>query len=88
MICIEQDIENDRETWLERVNIHFEKLLEKANREKKMLHHMAYPYMTPNKICNIRMRKLKTRLRKALRSKRLHAKLKILAEASLAHQIN
>ena len=56
---IEQEIENDRETWLERVNVHLEGLLEKANRDKKMLHHISYHYMTRNKICNIRMRKLK-----------------------------
>ena len=85
---IEQEIENDRETWLERVNIHLEGLPEKANRDKKMLHHMAYHYTTRNKICNIRMRKLKAKLRKALRRKKEHDKLKILAEASLAHQSN
>ena len=83
---IEQEIENDRETWLERVNIHLEGLIEKANIDKKMLRHMAYHYMTRNKICNIRKRKLKARLRKALRSKKEQDKLKILAEASLAHQ--
>jgi len=65
LTLIEQEIENDRETWLERVNIHLEGLIEKANRDKKMLRHMAYHYMTRNKICNIRMRKLKARLRKA-----------------------
>lgn len=70
MTSIEQEIENDRETWLERVNIHLEKLLEKANTEKKMLRHMAYHYMTQNKICNIRIRKLKARLMKDLRSKK------------------
>ena len=70
MTSIEQEVENDCETWLERVNIHLDKLLEKANKEKKMLRHMAYHYMTRNKICNIRIRKLKARLRKALRSKR------------------
>ena len=85
---IEQEIENDRETWIERVNIHLEGLLEKANRDKKMLRHMAYHYMTQNKICNIRIRKLKARLRKALRSKKEQDKLKILAEASLSHQRN
>jgi len=37
MTPIEQEIEADRETWLERVNIHLEKLLEKANRDKDML---------------------------------------------------
>ena len=40
MTSIEQEIEADRETWLERVNIHLEKLLEKANKENNMLRHM------------------------------------------------
>jgi len=82
MTSIGQEIENDQETWLERVNMH----LEKANKEKNMLRHMAYHYMTRNKICNIRMRKLKARLRKALRRKKDQNKLEILADASLAHQ--
>ena len=33
----EQEIENDRETWLERVNIHLEGIIEKAIRDNKML---------------------------------------------------
>ena len=53
-----------------------------------MLRCIAYHYMTRNKIYNIRMRKLKARLRKALRSKKEKDKLKILVEASLAHQSN
>lgn len=77
LTSIEQEIENYWETWLERVNIHLERLLEKANIDKKMLCHMAYQYMTHNKICNIRMRRLKARLRKALRRKKEQDKLKI-----------
>ena len=88
MTSIEQEIENDWETWLETVNIHLEKLFEKANKEKKMLFHMAYHYMSWNKICNIRMRKLKARLKKELSRKKEHEKLKILAKDSLAHQRN
>jgi len=88
LTSIEQEIENDWETWPESVNIHLEGLIEKANREKKMLHHMAYHYMTRNKICNTRMRKLKDRLSKASRSRKEQDKFKILAEASLAHQSN
>lgn len=83
---IEQEIENDRETWLERVNIHLEGLIEKANRDEKMLRHMAYHYMTRNKICNIRIKKLKARLRRALEGKKEQDVLKMLAKASLAHQ--
>ena len=88
LTSIEQEIENDKEYWLEKVNIHLEGLIEKAKRDKNMLRHMAYHYMTRNKIYNIRMRKLKARLRKALRSKKEKYKLKILAEASLAQHRN
>ena len=56
MTSIEKEIENDQETWLERVKIHLEKLLEKANKEKKVLCHMAYHYLTQNKICNSRVK--------------------------------
>lgn len=67
---IEQEIEQDRETWLERVKLHLERLIFKANRDKKMLRHMAYHYMARNKICNMRIRKLKARLRRALEGKK------------------
>lgn len=86
LTSIEQEIENDRENWMERVNIHLEGLIEKANKDKNMLHHMAYHYLTRNKICNIRIMKLKASLRKDLKSKKEQDKLKILAEASLAHK--
>lgn len=39
---IEQEIEEDRENWLERVNLHLEKLLQNPNRDNQMLKHMAY----------------------------------------------
>jgi len=55
-----------------------EGLINKANGDNKMLHHKAYHYMTRNKIYNMRMRKLKARLRKALRRKKEQDKLKIL----------
>ena len=45
MTSLEQEIEANQESWLERMNIHLEKMLEKANKEKKMLRHMAYHYL-------------------------------------------
>ena len=88
MTSIEQEIEGDRETWLERLNIHLEKLLEKANKEKKMLRHMAYHYLTRNRICNMRIQQLKARLRRALKRKKKKYKLKIFADVTLAQQSN
>ena len=84
MTSLEQEIEADQESWLIRVNIHLEKLLDKANKEKKIFRHMAYHYLAWNKICKPRIRSLKAKLRRALKVKREQDKLKILAEASLA----
>jgi len=41
MTSLEQELDDDRESWLERVNIHLENILEKANKKKKILCHMA-----------------------------------------------
>ena len=41
---LEQEIEANRETWLERVNIHLEKLLAKEKKDKDMLRHMKNHY--------------------------------------------
>jgi len=86
LTSLEQEIEADQESWLERVNIHLEKLMEKANKEKNMLNHMAYHYLARNKICKTRIRSLKAKLRRTLRRKKEKYKLKILVEASLAQR--
>ena len=70
MTSLEKEIENDQETWLERVEIHLEKLLEKSSKEKRMFHHMAYHYLTRNKICKTRVKRLKAKLRRFLRNKK------------------
>lgn len=67
---IEQEIEKDRETWLERANLNLDGFIEKADKDKKMIRHMAYHYMVRNKICNMRIRKLKARLRGGFRRKK------------------
>ena len=84
LTSLEQEIEADRESWLERVNIHLEKLLDKANKEKNMLCHMDYHYLARNKICKTRIKSLKAKLKRALKAKKEQDKLKILVEASLA----
>lgn len=83
MTTLEQEIEANRESWLERKNMNLEKLLEKANKEKNMLRHMAYHYLARNKIFKERIRTLKAKLRKILRRKKDQERLKSLAEASL-----
>ena len=51
-----------------------------------MRRHMGYHYRTWNKICNMRMKRMKAWLRRALEGKKEKGRLKILAEASLANQ--
>ena len=48
---MEQEINDDQESWLKRVNIHIERLLDKADRNKALLRHMAFHYMAQNKVC-------------------------------------
>ena len=86
MTPTEKEIEDDRETWLERVNLHLEKLLQKANRDNQMIRHMAHHYRTRNKICNRRVRNMKARLRRALKGKKEEDMLRLLSKAYLAHQ--
>ena len=63
LTSIEKEIEDDTDTWIERVKLHLEKLLQKANRDNQMIRHMAYHHKTQNKICNMRVKKMKARLR-------------------------
>ena len=79
-----QEIEDDREVWLEKVKIHLEELLKKANKENQMLRHMAQHYQSQNKICNIKVKQMKDELKEIWKGKKGGEKLKILAEASLA----
>lgn len=64
--------------------MHLEKMLEKANKEKNMLRHMAYHYLARNKVCKARIRILKAKLKKASRKRKEQDRIHILAEASLA----
>jgi len=50
LTSLEQDINDDRESSLERVNIDLEGLLDKADRDKAFLRHMAFHYMSRNKV--------------------------------------
>ena len=82
--------DEDREYVLEKVNVHLEQRLDKANREKDMLRRMTHHYMARNMSSKARIRSLKARLSKATKeakeAKEAKEKdrLRILAEASLA----
>ena len=47
-----------------------EKMLDKANKEKNMLRHIAYHYLARNKVWKVRIRTFKAKLRKALRKRK------------------
>ena len=84
---LEQEINNDRESWLEHINIQLERLLEKADKDKTILRWMVYHYRAWNMSSKAQIRSLKAKLRRATqRQKRQKEKdrLRILAEASVA----
>ena len=86
MTPLKQAIDADRESWLERINIHLEKLLEKEKKEKNMLRHMANHYWARNHVCKARIKILKAKLKKVSKRRKRHDRLQILAEASLAQR--
>ena len=84
---LEQEINYDQESWLERINIHLERLLEKADRDKALLRHMVFHYRARNMSSKARIRNLKAKLKKATKKQKRqkeHDRLQILAEAYLA----
>ena len=81
---LEEAINDNREYWLERVNIHLENLLANANKEKNMLRHMKNHYWARTHVCKAKIKILKARLRRALKRRKRHDRLQMLAEASLA----
>jgi len=84
MTPIQQEIEADREIWLERVKIHLEKFLTKANKDKDMLRQTKNHYWAQTHVCKAKIKILKARLRRALKRRKRHDRLQILAKASLA----
>lgn len=84
LTTLEQEIQVDHESWLERTKMHLERMLEKANNEKNMLRNMAYHYLSRNMVCKARIRNLKAKLKKAMRKRKEKNRLQILVKASLA----
>jgi len=84
---LEQEINVDRESWLEKVSIHLDRILDKADKDHALLRHMDFHYMARNKICKARIRNLKLKLKKEIRKQKRQRELdhfQILVEASLA----
>ena len=84
---LEQQVNEDREANLERVNIYLEERLKRADKDHALLKHMAMHYKARNLVCKAQIRSLKAKLKKAVKKQKRQKeldRLQILAEASLA----
>ena len=87
LTSLEQEINEDQEAHLESVNMHFERLLDKADQDLALLRHMAYHYRTRNMSAKARISCLKAKLSKATKDAKEEKekdRLQNLAKASLA----
>ena len=80
---LEQEINVDGESWLERVNIQLERKLENAINENNILRNLSYHYLSRNLVCQATIRNFKANLKRASRRQKEDEGLQILAEASL-----
>ena len=65
LTSLEQEINEDREANLERVNMHLERLLDNADKDHALLRHMAFHYRARNMSAKAQIRRLKAKLSKA-----------------------
>ena len=83
-----QEIENNREAWLERVNDHLEKKLEKANRDLDLQRRMTRHYKKLNQFARRKLKATQEKLKEAQKRcptpkmKKDTSNLQILASAS------
>ena len=83
---LEQQVNENREANLERVNIYLEERLKRADRDHALLKHMVMHYKVRNLVCKARIRSLKAKLRKMVKKQKRQKeldRLQILAKASL-----
>jgi hypothetical protein len=69
-----------------RLNAHLERLLAKANQDKKLLRNMKNHYWARMHVCKAKMKMFQRRLAKAQKRRKRPDPLHILAEASLKDQ--
>jgi len=48
---LEQEVNVNQESWLERANIHLERKLERSINEKNMLGNLSYHYLSRDMVC-------------------------------------
>lgn len=67
---IAKEIEDDRETWLDRVDLHLGKLLNKVKKYNNILRNISNRYITRNNICNIKLKQLEEKHKQTLIKKK------------------
>ena len=80
---IAPEIEQDKEIWLDRVNVHLRKLLKKEERDNNLHRHMEIQCFSRNQIAKVRVKNLRKKLKETLIKLKEKDKLDLLAEASL-----
>ena len=65
LTSLEQEINDDRESNLKRVNTHLERLLDKVDKDHALLRHIAFHYRAWNMSAKARIKSLKAKLSKA-----------------------
>ena len=77
------EVHHDKEFWLNRVNEHLDKLLEKENKDNQFLRHMAHHYQAQNMIANVKVKQLENKLKEAKKDQKDERNLGMLAKGSM-----
>jgi len=80
---IAMEINEGRDFWLEKLNFHVDKILEKANRDNKLQNKMPIHYYTRNHVAKVEIKLLKEKLKETLISQEGKGKLYFLVGASI-----
>lgn len=80
---ISMEINEDREFWLENVNFHLEKLLEKSNRDNKLQNKMAIHYYTRNQFAKVKIKQSKEKHKETLINQDEKGKLDFIFDSSM-----
>ena len=80
---ISMEINEDEDFWLNKVNYHLEKLLEKSNRDNIWQNKMAIHYYTSNQVTKVKIKQLKENLKETLINQEENDKLYFLVDASM-----
>ena len=77
------EVHQEKEYWLNRVNEHLDKIMQKENRDYQMLRCVVHHYQAQNMIANVKMKQLKNKLKRIKKDQKDKGNLEMLAEASM-----